>query len=419
MNLSGFFFTRKGIPVSAMAKVIVVRSQRQPRLLHPRRRRCRRQHRDDVVAFLFLPLDCGVNGDGGIREREAGNVRVARVERLLHSFERLVRHRGEQDLCDVARDAHRHDSRSRDRRIEAHRNQLTSVRRPRTGDDQHAFGAVLTGRHGLVPQVRVAGEYGLRLLIRVLGEVTKHEDDPILDVEAGVAVVAEILPVRHDNAVAGEDEGTVHVAVVGEGKRANRANRRDAPDALVFPLGTNLRPAVSAARRELEWQAVVRLPWDRPCADSLKLGHDVVRGQTLAGGPCQPALELFGGQRLNVSPRAGTRRGRGLGGGYGPAKAGHYVRVDDVRVGDVRVREGPAEAGRQDHGRCRDDTPMTTGHDFLLGFLGGACRSASSAFSWFHWARNSCPADPPDRLDVHASILPSGDGTGKPSNPSE
>ena len=55
----------------------------------------------------------------------------------------------------------------------------------------------------------------------------------------------------------------------------------------------------------------------------------------------------------------------------------------------------------------------------LLGFLGGAFSSASSAFSWFHWARNSWPAPPPERLDVQASCVPSGEGTGRPSNPSE
>src|SRR5205085_12317015 len=36
----------------------------------------------------------------------------------------------------------------------------------------------------------------------------------------------------------------------------------------------------------------------------------------------------------------------------------------------------------------------------------------------FHWARNICPADPPPRVDVHANCVPSGDGTGSPSNPS-
>src|SRR5207245_5064623 len=75
----------------------------------------------------------------------------------------------------------------------------------------------------------------------------------------------------------------------------------------------------------------------------------------------------------------------------------------------VMVSHGPAEATL--HG------PAEAGHYFR--FLKGALRMASSAFSWFHWARNNWPAAPPERLDVHASVFPSGDGTGSPSKPSE
>src|SRR5438105_12102416 len=44
-------------------------------------------------------------------------------------------------------------------------------------------------------------------------------------------------------------------------------------------------------------------------------------------------------------------------------------------------------------------------HDFLLGFFGGAFLSASSAFSWFHCARKSCPAEPPEALDRKSTRL--------------
>ena len=41
------------------------------------------------------------------------------------------------------------------------------------------------------------------------------------------------------------------------------------------------------------------------------------------------------------------------------------------------------------------------------------------ALAWFHWARNSCPPEPPARVEVQASVLPSGEGTGRLSNPGE
>jgi len=45
----------------------------------------------------------------------------------------------------------------------------------------------------LVAEVGIAGECGLRLRVGVFGEVVEDEDDLVLDVEAGVAVVAEAL----------------------------------------------------------------------------------------------------------------------------------------------------------------------------------------------------------------------------------
>src|SRR5262249_37870238 len=96
--------------------------------------------------------------------------------------------------------------------------------------------------------------------------------------------------------------------------------------------------------------------------------------------------------------------------------------------GDVRSRMRVSRGLRRDRrqrnkqgeygGKAGLQARTTTLH-FLLGFLGGAFLIAASAFSWFHCARNSCPADPPDRADVHASWRPSGEGTGRPSNPSE
>ena len=68
------------------------------------------------------------------------------------------------------------------------------------------LGAALARRHRLVAQVRVARENRPRLLIGVLGEIAQDEDDLVLDVEPGVAVVAEVLALGHDQAVAGEDD---------------------------------------------------------------------------------------------------------------------------------------------------------------------------------------------------------------------
>ena len=71
----------------------------------------------------------------------------------------------------------------------------------------------------LVAKIGVPGENRLRLRLRILGEVAQHEDDLVLHVERGVAVVAETLAVRDDDAVAGEHDLAGDVAVVGEGER--------------------------------------------------------------------------------------------------------------------------------------------------------------------------------------------------------
>ena len=163
-----------------------------------------------------------VRTDGGeAGERETGDVRVPGVERLLRRLERLVGHRREKSLGDGAGDAGRDDARAGDRRVEGHGRELAGVRRARAGDDEDRLRAVLARGHRLVAQVRVAGENALGLLVGVLGEIAQHEDDLVLHVERRVAVVAEILAVGHDDAVAGEDDRTLDLAVVGERQRAH------------------------------------------------------------------------------------------------------------------------------------------------------------------------------------------------------
>ena len=56
-------------------------------------------------------------------------------------------------------------------------------------------------------------------------------------------------------------------------------------------------------------------------------------------------------------------------------------------------------------------------HHLVFSFLGGAFFSASIAFSWFHWARNSWPSPPPARVEVQASCVPSGEDTGQAVEP--
>ena len=79
-----------------MAEVIVVRAERDPRLGDRRRRRRRRQvarRRCGRSASRGRRRRATVDGD--VREREAGDVRVRGVERLLRVVERLVRRRRE------------------------------------------------------------------------------------------------------------------------------------------------------------------------------------------------------------------------------------------------------------------------------------------------------------------------------------
>jgi len=55
-------------------------------------------------------------------------------------------------------------------------------------------------------------------LIGVLGEVSKDDHDLILHIETNVAVITKVLALRDDESVTGEDDGTAHFSVVGEGE---------------------------------------------------------------------------------------------------------------------------------------------------------------------------------------------------------
>ena len=142
---------------------------------------------------------------------------MPRVELLLHLAQRLAA--GEQRVGDGAGDAGGRNAGSGNRRIERHRHELAGIRRARSGDDEQRPGAALPRGHGLVAEVGVAREDRARLLVRVLGEVAQDDDDLVLDVERGVAVVAEVLRLRHHEPVAGEDDRAGDLGVVGERER--------------------------------------------------------------------------------------------------------------------------------------------------------------------------------------------------------
>ena len=99
------FLARERAAAVAVAEMIVVRPERDPRLLHARRRRRGRQVGDDVVPGLLLALDrcLDVRGDAG--QVESRDVRVSGIERLLRVLERLVLGAREQRLRRLAGDA--------------------------------------------------------------------------------------------------------------------------------------------------------------------------------------------------------------------------------------------------------------------------------------------------------------------------
>ena len=221
MNLPGVFLGRQCIAGFAVTEMIVVRPKHDPRLQPGTGRNGCGKVGHDVLSGLRCPLNGGLDRDLQRRNREPGGVRIAGVERLLRGFERLVGYGGENLTCHRAADACRDDPRSGERRIEAHGNRLAGIRRARTGHDEHRFGAALPGGHRLVTEIRVARENLPCLLIGVFGKVPEDQDDLVLDVQRGVAVVPEVLAVGHDDAVAGEDHVARHVAIIRERERAN------------------------------------------------------------------------------------------------------------------------------------------------------------------------------------------------------
>ena len=165
----------------------------------------------------------------------------------------------------------RDDAGAGERGVERHRHELARVRRRRAGDDDHRLRAVLARGRRLVAEIGVARENPLRLRLGVLRKISQDEDDLVLDVQAGVAVVAEILTVGDDESVAGEHHRTA---------RPRRCRRTTGARAVATtppstPRGrcvaqTDLRAAVLGAGRELERHAVVRLSRDRFGADLLR-----------------------------------------------------------------------------------------------------------------------------------------------------
>ena len=356
MYVSLFFFRGQRQPVVAQAKVVVVRADGNPRLGSARRRSGRGQIGGDVPPGTRLAHHVGVHPHLRPREREAGDVRVAGIERLLRVLQVLVGHGGEQLVRQIAGDAEREDARPGDRRVERHRNQLPGVRRARSGHDQHRLRAVLTGCHRLVSQIGIAGEDALGLAVGVFGEVPQDEHNLVFDVEASVAVVPEVLAVGHDDAVAGKDDRALDIAIVGEGKRPRAGARAltryeaagDAISRRKRDADAHLRSAVARAGGELERRLESVASRERPRADALQLRDDELAGEGFALRPGHAAAESFRRQRLY-----GGTQPRSVGGG----------------MADRR--------GRQ----CERQQERTVSHGLVPDRLSGAWAMASSAFS--------------------------------------
>ena len=328
-----------------------MRADRQPWLAIRGGRRRGRQIRDHVVAGAGFPHHRRVHLRLDPGQREARHVRVPGVEGLLRVRERLVGRGREQRVGFTARDADSADAGPGDCRVECHRRELAGVWRLRPRDDQHRLRAMLAGGHRLVAQVGVARQDGSRLLVGLFREVAEDEHDLVFDVEVRVAVVAEILAVRHDDAVAGEDDRPLHVNVVGKGQGPRRCPDRASPDGV--PRGglqteRDRGSAIARPGRELERHREVGLSGEGPGADSPQLRDDELPGQRFAFGARQSSGEALRGERLHVRPEPGRVRGRMSG-----------------RRGRQRERQ--------------DDWPMF--HRVLPVALSGARAIASSAFS--------------------------------------
>ena len=302
--------------MAAAAEVIVVGAQRDPGLGQGDPGGGRQVPRH-VEALLLLAHDRGLHRDGHSGQGEAGGVRIARVEGLLDVVERPVLHAGEERPGGIARDAGSDDARAGQRGVEAHRDGLAGVRRSRPGDHEQRPGAALPGLHRLVAQVGVARQDGPRLLIGVLGEVAQDDDDLVLHVERGVAVVAEVLRFRHHEPVAGEHRRAADLGVVGEGERLHLPRRVEAGDRAGIAVGRRAdfegRPAVLHAGREAEGQAEVLLAGERLRAHRLQLGDEVIGGEPRAVGAGLTSAQALRGEHLDVGAGLGRRRRGGLG----------------------------------------------------------------------------------------------------------
>ena len=162
MHFSRVLFRRERIACFAVAEMIVVRADGDPRL-----RRCRhgtrgRQIRDDVVARSLLTQHLGVDVNRRVGNREPGRVRIRVVQRLLHILE-LLASAGEDPISHLTGDRRGDDAGSGECGVERHRRQLAGVRRPRTGDDDHGLRAVLARGHRLVAEIGIAREDTLGL----------------------------------------------------------------------------------------------------------------------------------------------------------------------------------------------------------------------------------------------------------------
>src|SRR6185436_7055051 len=155
-------------------------------------------------------------------------------------------------------------------RVEAHWHHVAGIRRVRSGDDDHAFGAALPRGLRLVTKIRVAREDPARLLIGILGEVSEDDDDLVLDVETLIAVVAEVLRVGDDETIAREHDIAGDRSAIRERQRQHTiaaairehttiAAANDAVYRRLSPPGER-RPAVLRSGREGERHAEVRHP---------------------------------------------------------------------------------------------------------------------------------------------------------------
>src|SRR5207248_2358209 len=143
-----------------------------------------------------------------------------------------------------------------------------------------------------------AREDATRLLIGVLGEVAQHEDDLVLHVEGGVAVVPESLTLGDDDAIAGENDGPFDIAVVRERQSAHgRATARGGTGACMTDVDG--RSAVARAGCEVKRQEKILLPGQRLRADLLELGDEKLGRQMFAVRSSETALHARRRQRLN------------------------------------------------------------------------------------------------------------------------